>query len=226
MSVARELQELKELRDSGALTDEEFLNAKAIILGSSSSETVKNDLDNSYAPAIQLDFTVAETKPLAEVNSNTSEYHTLGIDGSSYGPYSLEEMRQFWGEGILDVQSQVSVDGGAWQNADSAIWEASREAEDAQEEEVANQFQCLYCGAHHNHHTLQFGRCLNCGHLGLAKDYARCSNSNCGEFQETTPEGCCPRCGEKRELVTDWTFLWWLFYFIVLAIIFFIVSSP
>lgn len=220
MSVARELQELKELRDSGALTDEEFLNAKAIILGSSSSETEQNDFDNSYATAIQLDFTVAETKPLAEVNSNTSEYHTLDIDGLSYGPYSLEEMRQFWGEGILDVQSQVSVDGGAWQNADSAIWEASREAEVAQEEEVTNQFQCLYCGTHHSNYLLQFCRCLSCCNLGLVKDFAQCGQ--CGELKETTPEGCCPRCGKERELVMDWTFLWWLF---ALSIFFLIVSS-
>ena len=120
MSISGDLRELKELHDSGGLSDEEFSKAKAMLLGSSSSGVEDSDINHGDKPPIQLDITAGKTKPLAEVNSNTSEYYTLDTDGLTYGPYSLDEMRQFWGEGILDAQSRVSVDGCAWHDADFA----------------------------------------------------------------------------------------------------------
>ena len=41
-----------------------------------------------------------------------AEYHFIGGDGKSYGPYSAEQMRQFMSQNRLTSQSQVSIDGG------------------------------------------------------------------------------------------------------------------
>jgi len=44
-----------------------------------------------------------------------AQYHFIGGDGKTYGPYSPEQMRQFIAENRVNVHSQVSADGGAWQ---------------------------------------------------------------------------------------------------------------
>ena len=46
-----------------------------------------------------------------------ANYNFIGGDGTSYGPYSPEQMRQFMGQNRLTAQSQVSADGGPWQPA-------------------------------------------------------------------------------------------------------------
>jgi len=46
-----------------------------------------------------------------------TEYHFIGGDGKTYGPYSQEQMQQFMAENRVNTQSQVSADGGAWQPA-------------------------------------------------------------------------------------------------------------
>ena len=48
-----------------------------------------------------------------------ANYNFIGGDGTSYGPYSPEQMRQFMGQNRLTAQSQVSADGGPWQPAGS-----------------------------------------------------------------------------------------------------------
>jgi hypothetical protein len=48
-----------------------------------------------------------------------ANYNFIGADGKSYGPYSAEQMREFLSQNQLIAQSQVSVDGGAWQAASS-----------------------------------------------------------------------------------------------------------
>ncbi len=46
-----------------------------------------------------------------------AQYHFIGGDGKTYGPYSQEQMQQFMGENRVNAQSQVSADDGAWQPA-------------------------------------------------------------------------------------------------------------
>ena len=46
-----------------------------------------------------------------------AQYHFIGGDGKTYGPYSQEQMQQFMAENRVNAQSQVSTDGGAWQPA-------------------------------------------------------------------------------------------------------------
>ena len=46
-----------------------------------------------------------------------AEYHFIGGDNKSYGPYSLEQLRQLMAENRLNAQSQIQVDGGALQPA-------------------------------------------------------------------------------------------------------------
>ncbi len=38
------------------------------------------------------------------------KYHFIGGDGKTYGPYTVEQMRQFMAENRLDEGSQVSID--------------------------------------------------------------------------------------------------------------------
>ncbi len=38
------------------------------------------------------------------------KYHFIGGDGKTYGPYTVEQMRQFMAENRLDEESQVSID--------------------------------------------------------------------------------------------------------------------
>ena len=44
-----------------------------------------------------------------------AQYHFIGGDGKTYGPYSQEQMQQFMAENRVNAQTQVSADGGAWQ---------------------------------------------------------------------------------------------------------------
>ncbi len=46
-----------------------------------------------------------------------AQFHFIGGDGKTYGPYSREQMQQFMAENRVNAQSQVSADGGAWQPA-------------------------------------------------------------------------------------------------------------
>ena len=46
-----------------------------------------------------------------------AEYHFIGGDNKPYGPYSLEQLRQFMAENRLNAQSQIQVDGGPLQPA-------------------------------------------------------------------------------------------------------------
>ena len=46
-----------------------------------------------------------------------AQYHFIGGDGKTYGPYSQEQMQQFMAENRVNTTSQVSADGGAWQPA-------------------------------------------------------------------------------------------------------------
>ena len=46
-------------------------------------------------------------------------YHFIGGDGKSYGPYSAEQMREHMAQNRLNAQSQVSADGGPLQPASS-----------------------------------------------------------------------------------------------------------
>ena len=48
-----------------------------------------------------------------------AQYSFIGGDGKTYGPYSQEQMQQFMAENRVNVQTQVSADGGAWQPASS-----------------------------------------------------------------------------------------------------------
>jgi hypothetical protein len=48
-----------------------------------------------------------------------ANYHFIGGDGKEYGPYSLEELRQFMAEDRLNAQTQIQVDDGAFQPASS-----------------------------------------------------------------------------------------------------------
>ena len=47
------------------------------------------------------------------------QYHFIGGDGKTYGPYSQEQMQQFFAENRVNPQTQVNADGGAWQPASS-----------------------------------------------------------------------------------------------------------
>ena len=38
------------------------------------------------------------------------DYHFVGGDGKTYGPYTVDQMRQFMAENRLDRESQVSID--------------------------------------------------------------------------------------------------------------------
>ena len=44
-----------------------------------------------------------------------AEYHFIGGDNKTYGPYSLEQLRQHMAENRLNAQSQIQVDGGPLQ---------------------------------------------------------------------------------------------------------------
>ena len=44
-----------------------------------------------------------------------AQYHFIGGDGKTYGPYSQEQMQPFMAENRVNAQTQVSADGGAWQ---------------------------------------------------------------------------------------------------------------
>ena len=44
-----------------------------------------------------------------------AQYHFIGGDGKTYGPYSREQIQQFMAENRVNAQTQVSTDGGAWQ---------------------------------------------------------------------------------------------------------------
>ena len=46
-----------------------------------------------------------------------AQFHFIGGDGKTYGPYSQEQMQQFMAENRVNAQTQVSADGGAWQPA-------------------------------------------------------------------------------------------------------------
>jgi hypothetical protein len=46
-----------------------------------------------------------------------AQYHFIGGDGKTYGPYSQEQMQPFMAENRVNAQTQVSADGGAWQPA-------------------------------------------------------------------------------------------------------------
>ena len=46
-----------------------------------------------------------------------TQYHFIGGDEKTYGPYSQEQMQQFMAENRVNAQTQVSADGGAWQPA-------------------------------------------------------------------------------------------------------------
>ena len=46
-----------------------------------------------------------------------AEYHFIGGDNKTYGPYSLEQLRQLMAENRLNAQSQIQVDGGPLQPA-------------------------------------------------------------------------------------------------------------
>ena len=46
-----------------------------------------------------------------------AQYHFIGGDGKTYGPYSQEQMQQFMAENRMNAQTQVSADSGAWQPA-------------------------------------------------------------------------------------------------------------
>ncbi len=48
-----------------------------------------------------------------------ANYHFIGGDGKSYGPYSAEQMREYMAQNRLTAQSQVSADGGPLQPASS-----------------------------------------------------------------------------------------------------------
>ena len=48
-----------------------------------------------------------------------ANYHYIAGDGKQYGPYSTEQMQQFMAQNRLTAQSQVSADGGPWQQAGS-----------------------------------------------------------------------------------------------------------
>ena len=46
-----------------------------------------------------------------------AQFHFIGGDRKTYGPYSQEQMQQFMAENRVNAQTQVSTDGGAWQPA-------------------------------------------------------------------------------------------------------------
>ncbi len=46
-----------------------------------------------------------------------AQYHFIGGDGKTYGPYSQEQMQQFMAENRVNAQTQMSADGAAWQPA-------------------------------------------------------------------------------------------------------------
>ena len=46
-----------------------------------------------------------------------AEYHFIGGDNKTYGPYPLEKLRQLMAENRLNAQSQIQVDGGPLQPA-------------------------------------------------------------------------------------------------------------
>ena len=46
-----------------------------------------------------------------------AQYHFIGGDGKTYGPYSQDRMQQFMAENRVNAQTQVSADSGAWQPA-------------------------------------------------------------------------------------------------------------
>ena len=46
-----------------------------------------------------------------------TQYHFIGGDEKTYGPYSQEQMQQFMAENRVNAQTQVSADSGAWQPA-------------------------------------------------------------------------------------------------------------
>jgi len=46
-----------------------------------------------------------------------AQYHFIGGDGKTYGPYSREQIHQFMAGNRVNAQTQVSADGGAWQPA-------------------------------------------------------------------------------------------------------------
>ena len=46
-----------------------------------------------------------------------AQYHFIGGDGKTYGPYSQEQMQQFMAENRVNAQTQVSADGGTSQPA-------------------------------------------------------------------------------------------------------------
>jgi len=48
-----------------------------------------------------------------------AQYHFIGGDGKTYGPYSQEQMQQFMAENRVNAQTQARADGGAWQPASS-----------------------------------------------------------------------------------------------------------
>jgi len=48
-----------------------------------------------------------------------ADYRFIGGDGKEYGPYPIEQMRQFMAENRLVATSQVSMDGGPFQPASS-----------------------------------------------------------------------------------------------------------
>ena len=51
-----------------------------------------------------------------------AQYHFIGGDGKTYGPYSREQMQQFMAENCVNANSQVSTDGGAWQPEVKAVF--------------------------------------------------------------------------------------------------------
>ena len=44
-----------------------------------------------------------------------NSYRFVGVDGQIYGPYSIEQIRQYIAENRITPQSQISKDGGPWQ---------------------------------------------------------------------------------------------------------------
>ena len=46
-----------------------------------------------------------------------AQFHFIGGDRKTYGPYSQEQMQQFMAENRVNAQTQISADGGAWQPA-------------------------------------------------------------------------------------------------------------
>jgi hypothetical protein len=112
MSIADELRKLQELHDSGALTDEEFAQAKAAVLCRAIPvhDPVAEDTNRHSIDSCEVSVTARDDAPLAL-------WYLLPKGGRKEGPLTLDQLRQVVPAPGLRIRLAADSDWCSWTDA-------------------------------------------------------------------------------------------------------------